>query len=77
MFCPICEEFVDTNVFSKRETNIVNDDIEITLTVDVAFCKQCGHELFDPRLEDKSLKFLYNIVRIYCGIWERGIIEPA
>ena len=64
--CPSCWKEVNTKVIQKEETLPVKGK-PITLIVPVRVCADCGEEIIDEKLDDKTLRLFYGVYkRTYC-----------
>ncbi len=62
VFCPECRQDVIYVVKEKRESAELKGDL-YEFMAQIAYCEQCGQEVFVPELEDVNLKELYDTYR--------------
>ena len=56
-FCENCRDIVEFSVREEAITKVINGK-EITYKSKVAFCNECGEELFAGEIRDENLKML-------------------
>mgnify|MGYP001591153608 CR=1 FL=1 len=61
-YCPKCENLKDFKIKSKTEIYSVKRE-EIKIRANVAFCADCGRELFNKELDKENLNLAYSIYR--------------
>lgn len=67
VFCPECRGDVEYTVEEKVESLELKGEV-YTVPRELAFCKNCGAELYIDHLSDQNLKVLYNAHRERLGI---------
>jgi putative zinc finger/helix-turn-helix YgiT family protein len=58
LYCENCHSLVEYEIIEKKEVYNLRGDL-IEINSDVAKCKTCNSELFEPYLENENLKQLY------------------
>lgn len=71
LYCEKCEDFVDYKIMKKKDIYKVKGTDEIKIDAKIAFCSNCGSELFDIHLENENLKKAF---RIYAE--KHGLVLP-
>ena len=62
IYCEKCDDFVEYEVKNKEETYKVKGE-EIQIKAKVAFCKECGKELFHEELDKENQHKVFDIYR--------------
>lgn len=69
-FCPNCGTTRDLRIAERRETyRVRNEPIEVDARV--AVCAVCGKDVFDPQLDETTLRAAYAVYRA-----RRGLLQP-
>lgn len=55
LYCPKCDEFVDDEVWLKKETYQVINKYDITVNANVHCCPKCHSELFSAKDDAETL----------------------
>lgn len=61
-YCNACDAIVKTRVVEKEQTLVIKG-LEITLNAQVRVCANCGEDVLDENLDDKTLDLFYNEYR--------------
>lgn len=68
VYCPDCQEYVNANIIQKTESYKVKGDGPFTITANVPICPKCKAELYEPEIESRNQKMLYDQYRKKHGL---------
>lgn len=66
-FCENCRDMVEFTIREEAITKVIKGK-EITYKAKVAFCNECGEEIFVGEIRDQNLKMVDISYREYPGI---------
>jgi len=62
IYCEKCDDFVEYKQKSKEETYTIKNE-KINIDAKVAYCKECGKEIFHEELDKKNQRKVFDIYR--------------